>query len=53
LLTSLRHRKRSIEELSRNSHSPPNHMSQLSYDPNAMRSAFANPGALQGGHPGY
>jgi len=53
LLTSLRHRKRSIEELSRNSHSPPNHMSQLSYDPNAMRAAFANPGALQGGHPGY
>jgi hypothetical protein len=53
LLTSLRHRKHHIGELSRNSHSPPNHMSQPSFDTNNMRSAFANGGALQGGHPGY
>lgn len=59
LLASLRRRKHHIEEISRNSHSPPNVMPQPTFDSmpadewSNMGSAFANTGALQGGHQGY
>jgi hypothetical protein len=60
-IVALHRRKHHIDEISRNSHSPPSFMGPPTFDPlgritadewGNMGPGFTNPGALQGGHGG-